>query len=79
MTIQYKRQDSKPRPLEHKSPPITTRPGLPSYKRRFMFLSAKLCLWTKTFCRKERYRNPLQRNRNCYVTTQCLCEASIVD
>ena len=27
-----RRQDSNPRPLEHESPTITTRPGLPPYK-----------------------------------------------
>jgi len=31
--------DSNPRPLEHESPPITTRPGLP---RNFLFTKLKL-------------------------------------
>ena len=47
-----RRWDSNPRPLEHESPPITTRPGLPPNKLIFLWTGWKDCKrgQEKIFC-----------------------------
>ena len=43
MSIQYTDRDSNPQPLEHESPPITTRPGLLPSWGSFDYLFSALC------------------------------------
>ena len=54
--------ESNARPLEHESPPITTRPGLPPYSKRFFCMQTKV-LHCLTYLRASTTYFPFSKNR----------------
>ena len=54
-------RDSNPRPLEHVSPPITTRPGLPP-KRMELFTQIKRSHWLVTYI-----TSPFNSKLGCFL------------